>query len=181
MKPLSSFAAVLSTFVLVLAGGAWFFVLPGFTAYEKDRFTIAHFGEDSAGNTVDNTARQALIDSVTAQASELLPPENNEYDLSVQIEALCKANGVTITALSVTPQASAPDATGLPSVTVSLGIQGQYAAVQNTVTGLTTLSRLVNINQVVVNNETAGKNVTLPAGTISAQVGASAYYLAAVK
>jgi len=175
--------AVVSIFLAVFLVGYWFLVLPQF----RQLGTVLSTADQGVTKTTlivsqqEKTERQAKIDELQSQAETLLPTSDKQYDLSVQLEASAKDNGVTITDLSLSAassglqqtaagQAAAASANGLTKVTIAMTVSGTYEAVQKWVIAMNSLDRLIQIDQLTITSS-GGE------GKTTAQVNAAAYYV----
>ncbi len=173
---------VTSAFTLTFIVGVWVVILPAFATVTLKLHTL-----DSLTSTSTKPVVKATPTPTVTQNSDLvlalLPRDDHQYDLSVQVEALCRQNNVQILTLgfsgggdplpTTAPVAGTAPATStaVKKLSLSLSISGTYAAIQQTVVGLTALNRFIQVDTLAI-TEPSGKGTVL-----SADITASAYYL----
>lgn len=196
----------LALFLLVF----WLLTVPQLRSLREQQFNLQKQAQAAVSEGSGEEAKSINTQSVNRTrdlARVLLPVEEYQYDLSVQIEGLCKSLGVNLTALNInitpTPSgrtgsasgtAATPAASGigtLKKVTFSLSVVASYEDVQRLVQGLTTLNRLVQIDQINLSQATTatptpgsssgGAAVAASSGILNAQITAFAFYLPAIK
>ena len=166
---------------LIFLGGYWFLLMPQVRLLAALQESL----DASNGSTTSSTQKkteETRINTLKAKANQLLPVNDNEFDLSVQVEALAKKTGLSLTSFkladnsaSTIPQTSTAGAavTGLSAdvkkITINVSVAGSYKAIQQFVTGFTSLERIIQIDQVTITSDTS-KNLT-------AQIVGFAYYL----
>ena len=188
---ISSPALAIFLFCLVVTGGFWVLVLPRMKEVTGERQQL-----DRQVSQVGSSAQSAKAPaSLLAQKQEterlamvLLPTVDNQYDLSIQIEALAKGLGLSLTSLAITPADSGTASGGTPTTTaagtsaaqksdplkklaVTVTVPGTYTDIQRFVTALGTIDRFLAVNQVTVTPTGTGNQVV-------GQITASAYYMA---
>lgn len=200
MKNLSLASKVLLAFTIPLGLVYYFLVIPQIRATAQGLVDVDALRQTStsASSTKQRDDFKQKVAAVQTQANLLLPPTDQQYDLSVQVESLAKSKNLTISGLSVnaaqptnlqktTPAANdttsegpstitaadAPLSTAAVKVTVSVGVTGTYANIEQFIAGLPALDRFVQIDQVTITNQAAGQ--------LGAQLTAFAYYLPASK
>lgn len=189
MKRLSLTAGVLLAFTVPLVLTSQFLVLPQVQATSEALAQVDAL-QNSNGQlspSKQKTAYQQQLEATKKQALTLLPSEDEPYALSVQVEALAKGIGVTLTALTVssgagntlpktTPAdgaAAAPAASTAQKVTISTSVSGSYKLIQDFIAGLTALDRYIQIDQATL--------ALVATDQLTATIVAYAYYLPAAK
>jgi Tfp pilus assembly protein PilO len=191
MKGLRTTAKIFLVFTIVFAAAYQFLVLPQVKA------TSVALGEledlrmqQSAGLSAKQRTELLQEAQVTREeALRLMPATDEQYDLSVQVEALAQESGVSITTLALhaaapttlnptTPPAEgegptaatspAQPASGVLKVLVSVSVTGSYTNVQTFVSELPSIGRFLQIDQLVLN---------VKDGQVAAQVVANAFYM----
>lgn len=191
MKPMSLGGKLILAFVLPLGLAYYLLVLP------QVRATASLLGELDARQDRNQQiksgkqkeAYQQQAADLRTKTLALLPATDEQYDLSVQVEALAKAHDLAIGSLTINAavptdlqKTTTPTDTGdgssapaqsltssLLKVTVTTAVTGSYENVQEFIGGITALGRFMQIDQAIV-SVTADKTVNL-------QVTAFAYYL----
>jgi hypothetical protein len=199
MNRLSPTILAASLFGAVFLIGLWLLVIPQF---KEMGVTFGALDKMQQPTTVTKTksatrsAQEQQILDLKTQAQTLLPSSDQQYDLSVQIEALSRSVGVSLTGLSLnasqsalpttapaqddsistkaTPTPTAAAATPKPAsagkkVTATITVTGSYANIERFIIGLTSLGRYISIDQTSVTNAANG--------AVTAQVTAFGYYL----
>lgn len=180
------FATVVTLVFLVLY---WVLILPQFRELAGTEKELEQFATGttslSQGSTAAQQKRKQTIADLQAQTNLLLPVTDQQYDLSVQIEAAARNAGVSITSLTVNtveldiPKTSAADgsstaapaATAFKKLTFSMSAAGSYGTVKQWIQNLTSMDRFVQLDQVSVTS-------TVPTDDqVSGQVTGFAYYL----
>jgi Tfp pilus assembly protein PilO len=200
-RALSTTNKGLLAFTLPFAVVLWALVVPEVhrTAVLTSTVDALRQTTTSQGSAKQKETYKAKVTETRTKANLLLPSTDEQYDLSVQVEALARSSGVTLTGLAVSaaaatstlpkttpakddvvtssptpaPKEAAPAAVVPLKVTVNLAITGSYAQVQEVVKGLTRLDRLTQIDQLSVTSGTGG--------SVSASITAISYYLPATK
>lgn len=184
MKKIPTFAAAFAVLAITFSLGVWFFVLPVLRTIHDT------LGEMDAKNQVKAAPRaqqkQNALDLEQRElVMKLVPAEDEQYDIRIQIEALARTAGVTLSIVDVgsgstvpagppTSQAQAEAQGSTPSLkTIPLNITatGSYMAAQQFVVGLTRLERFIQVDEV---NMTSSSNA---GDKVSAQIKATTYYL----
>lgn len=198
MKKISSSAYFVITFLFVFLLGYWLLVMP--LAKEAGQ-KITKLNNQGSFTTSQSSTKESSTQTsatVSQQTRELalllLPKENKQYDLAVQIEGLAKSMGLSLTSMVMSDKApdlgattsTADNSTSTSSstsgtstsngavsnnaqkLTVTLGLNASYAKVQAFVKEVCRLNRMVEINQV---------SVTGPSDKVAAQIILSAFYL----
>jgi hypothetical protein len=103
MKTMSLTAKIILAFTLPLAVVYYFLVIPQISATSQ---ALADIEVLRGGSSLATTAKQketfkANITALRAEAKQLLPATDQQYDLSVQVENLAKANSLTITSRQI--------------------------------------------------------------------------------
>ena len=165
LKP-SPVVLFFSVSVSIFLVGFWFLLLPLLHQWGETQANL-DMAQKSPLSSVVKTSSKALEDqqALQQQVSILLPKSDAQYDLSVQVEALSKSLGVSLTSLSLTKD---EPKSGQKKVVITLGASGSYLAVQQFIQALTSLDRFVQVDQFSITNGTVG-NVVL-------QLSAFAYY-----
>ncbi|MEZ0286979.1 MAG: type 4a pilus biogenesis protein PilO [Candidatus Paceibacterota bacterium] len=200
MRSMTLSSKMLLCFVLPLAVGYHFLALPQMKKTAEARASVKELRQSTAAVSSAKQREEYRAKAVQVQekALGLMPVSDDQYDLSVQVEALAKANNLTIGGLTInaaaatvlpkttppkddvpttTTAAATPVATAAPSssgplkVQVTASVVGGYADTKKFVTGLTTLERFVQVDQVSI---TAAAD-----GRLTTSIVASAYYLPA--
>lgn len=181
ISPLSLFVSVAT---LIFLGGFWYAIMPQLKNL-GELYSEQEVLQEDPIVTALSIRRKVTENNLTEtkkQAELLLPAEDNQYDLSVQIEGLAKRLGLPLTGLILTQtestQGQAQTTGGPPPVasiaadkiTITIGVSGEYATVQQFVSSLPTLERFIQIDQVTLSK--AGEDAAT-----SAQITAFAYYL----
>lgn len=204
MLKFSPFTIALVLASLVFTAGSWFGVIPqlkewGRAQAQHDQLLAQPLAK------VSNTHKDTVTAEATKQIVEaLLPANDNQYDLSVQIEALSKQVGLTLSNLVVTstpPPAVAPKTTAtkvadpttgvLRTVSVNVSGKGTYLQVQSFLKQLTALDRFIQLNQVSLasaassdtskTTDTASTTSVTSSDQVILQVSGVAYYLPSTK
>lgn len=193
---------------LIILAGFWLAVLPQMRSFADLQKQYSALGMQDVGQ--ETTTTKPKIDQVKLQAlqnsiSILLPASDGQYDFAIQLDALSKSMGITLTSVSITnpsavgatttsgiPKTStsvaAPDVTanqGIKKLTFVLGLTAKYGDVQRFMQGLLSLNRFVQIDQITLTAVT----VTVPASSgnpasssvsdqLTAQIGGYAAYSA---
>ena len=159
----------------VFSGGVWWLIIPKLQELALVRAQINQLHQTSL---VSKTGSKSLVVSKIAQRQQvlqLLPVDDQQYDLAVELEGLSRDVGVSLTGLSMSaiagvaaagtkPAATAAAAVTAPKMlTITLGVSGNYAAVRAFVNGLPTLSRFILITQLTLTGA--------PVGAASAKLG----------
>jgi Tfp pilus assembly protein PilO len=200
MKELSLVSKILLAFILPLAIGFYFLILPQMkeTAQLNSDITALRDSTTAVATAKEREEFKRQVEAVREAAMALMPASSEQYDISLQVEDLAKSKGLTITTLSVNaaqattiPKTTAPkddvSSSGVvetaqaapvaPSslkVTITLGVTGTYDQVKDLVSELPTLDRFIQIDQVQI-GRSAGSDI------LATQVTAIAYYLPLVK
>ncbi len=179
---------ILLAFSLPLALAYFFLVIPQIKATSQalaDVDSLRQSGGITGGSQKQRTDYLTQLSEVRTNALTLIPTTDNQYDLSVQVEALAKEKKLTISGLTVSAvvptnlQSTTPvegtttAGAGLLKVTVTVSVTGTYANIQSFVASLPALDRFIQIDQITITSGTDGLT--------NAQLTAFAYYLPAVK
>lgn len=189
MKKISNSAYFVITFLLVFLLGYWLLVMPQAKIVGEKFTKLNNKGSAAASEQkVASSSAQSGGSQVSAETRELalllLPKDNKQYDLAVQIEGLAKSMGLSLTSMvmsdkapdlgpntstAATPVAGASTSSGgAQKLTVVLGVNSTYAKVQGFVKEVCRLNRMVEINQV---------SITGPSDNVTAQITLSAFFL----
>lgn len=199
MPKISPLIILVTTTNVLFLIGFWFLIMPQLHALGLVQAEQDALRDQSSNSTVGSRqkASQAALAQTKALAQVLLPAEDMQYDLSVQLEGLTKQLGLPLTSLGISAvdptaplpkTATAPAVAGLTAnkVTITLSTSGPYKKVQEFVSALPTINRLILIDQLVVT--VAGQAVapgSAPAANtsvsgsdlVSVQITAFAYFL----
>lgn len=197
MNRLSPAILILGTFFLALIGGFWGAVMPQIRKASGEEARIRSLTAQKSGLERDAAKRRAAeerVREVQDLAVNLLPAEDKQFDLAVQVEATAKTSGVILTSLALNPndtgqktsattakEAAAQKELGaLKRVSLSLTVSGSYENIQAFAKNLVRLERFVQIDQ--LNLSAASVSTSTPGtaptgGQLSAQITAFAYYL----
>lgn len=197
MPKLSSLAVFTTAATVLFGVGSWFLVQPQLTELSSLRtqqevlqdepiVTALSIRKNIQANNLEKT--QELV-------NVLLPNEDNQYDLSVQIEGLADQLSLPLTGLvmnaeakSGIPKSTAKQAGAIPTiaakkVTLNIGVTGEYTRVQQFINSLPTLNRFIQIGEVVLTSGSADTTKkddtteTAPGSAVNAQITAFAYYI----
>lgn len=198
MKDLTLSSKILLAFTIPLGLIYYFLVIPQVRATSQalsDVDSLRQSTSAEASAKQREEFKQKLAEMQT-DAAKLMPATDEQYDLSVQVEALAKSKNLTINGLNV----NAAQPTGLPKtttsdvptsqadqtiraadvastsalkVTVTVSVTGGYNDIEHFVAGLPALDRFVQIDQISVSIASATQ--------LTAQVTAFAYYLPATQ
>lgn len=175
----------------VFSGGVWWLIIPKLQELALVRAQVNQLHQTAL---VSKTSPKGLVVSKIAQRQQvvqLLPVDDQQYDLAVELEGLSRDVGVSLTGLSMSaitglaatvtkPVATATAAVTAPKMlTITLGVSGNYAAVRAFVNGLPTLSRFILITQLTLTGSPAGAASTKLGitDTVTASLTATAPYL----
>lgn len=199
-QPVSLLAIVFLVFIV----GYWFFALPLFRSLGASLNELAIDNVPVASTKTGAAAERAKqISELKDSVEKLIPSEDKQYDLAVQVENVAKNSGVGLTAFSLNPivadvpkatvaateddegnKASAPAATAAPApttrqVSIALTIAGTYGNIQNFINQLTSIDRFIQITQINVASSQSSSAGTTGALTdqVTATIAAQAYYL----
>ncbi len=190
MKKIAPAVVVIFVFCVVFAGGFFGLVYPSIKPIGRKLSKLAAYSQQST-KAVAPSSRSAELEAQRQQLelekdkiSKLLPDESNVYDLSIQIEALAKSTGVTMTSVSLLPAAEttvaktksttaiatvqAPPA-GTATSTIAVSLSGSYDALRSFLDGITQLERYIEVVDVSFASGTSGVSMTLSAVAFSAQ------------
>jgi hypothetical protein len=190
---------VVATFTAVIVAGFWAFVIPEvkllndihLKAEDGLKLEASHLTSVRPTPTPNLAAQKNTRDQVLA----LIPPTDDQYVFTGQVEALSKNMGIALTSFNIaaaapsaTPAATkgtgedaapgaktpSPVASAVPAVTLKklsfiLSFSSSYQDAQRFVSALPTLDRYVQVGQVVMTSNTGDQ--------VATQVTASAYYL----
>ncbi|MBU6389395.1 hypothetical protein KGQ71_02660 [Patescibacteria group bacterium] len=172
----------IATFSLIFIVGFWVIILPELQSLVMAQNTLTQVENQPVVSTVAKVTRdqQKTADAVKAVQSEaetLLPASDNQYDLSVQLDSLSKNLGIPLTGLSITggtgliasSSATSGTAASLQKLTLTLSFTTSYDNLKKFLTGLTSIDRYIQINQITVTSSGGGQ--------VSCQVSAFAYYM----
>ncbi len=173
-----------------------FFGVAGFQKFPDQIYDVEVLRAELGSIRVSTTSETfiAQVADLKRQAEVLLPAKSRPEDLLLQVEALARASGVTIETLSVAtvpadvdelPEVeAAPVATGavsadgtrvvqqappvaLQKLSLSVSATGSYGRLQVFTQGLTSLERIVEIDQLsLTNSEEGGLQLAITAGAL---------------
>lgn len=190
MKKIAPAVVVIFVFCVVFAGGFFGLVYPSIKPIGKKLAKLSAYSQQSAKATVPSSrtaeieAQRQLLELEKGKISKLLPDESNVYDLSIQIEALAKSTGVTITSVSLLPAAETSVAKtksttatatvqapppGTATSSISVGLAGNYDALRSFLDGITQLERYIEVVDVSFSTGTSGVSMVLSAVAYSIQ------------
>lgn len=173
-----------------------FFGVAGFQKFPDQIYDVEVLRAELGGIRVNTSSETfiAQVSSLKQQAEVLLPAKARAEDLYLQVEALAQGSGVTIQALSVATVPAdvdelpaveeAPASTGevsadgtkvvkqaapiaLQKLSLSVAATGSYGQLQVFTQGITSLERIVEIDQLSLsNNEEGGLQLAITAGAL---------------
>lgn len=173
MKNLSPFAVTIVAATLTFLMGFWLLAMPSVKEFGQSQADLEATREAIAPVVKQKEAADKLAES-QALSEALLPREGDQYDLSVQIEALSKQLNVPLEAMNVTqPDAAAKSgaAAGPQKLAINVSVKAPYDKVQEFVSGLLSMSRFVQIDQVALASDPENDQ------SLNAQITAYAFYL----
>lgn len=160
--------------------GHWFLVLPKFrelgTALNQLNIQEEHL---SAGPDADERAERLLaVTELSDTVRSLVPPTDQQSDVSVQIEAAANQSGASLMSLVLnTGTLNIPNTStategvqGVEKLAITATVSGSYEQIRGFVDTLTSLERLILIDQLSVSaSEEGGSQLT-------AEILANAFY-----
>lgn len=168
---------------LLFAGGVWWLILPQLSTLTASRALLIQPEAATAG-LKQSSGSELSKANLHQQVLQLMPADDDQYDLAVEVEGLSRSAGVSLTGLSMLSAVAAasgatgkaaPVASGPKQLNLTLGVAGSYGAVQAFVSGLPTLSRFVSITQLTMTGGGQTKNVQ--GDSVTASLTATAPYL----
>lgn len=160
-------------FVVLFLLGYWILLVPKLDALAHQTAILEaqkQVSTDSSSSSTKMSAQAQANANTILLATELIPSESRIYDLTVQLEAMARNSGTTLTNLNVssaatsttsqkttsstaTQAATAADpilsaTTGLTQVTINLSASGSYTALKGLVDSVTKLKRYIVIQGV---------------------------------
>jgi len=198
MVKISPTVLVIVTFCSIFLVGFWVLLLPQLEELNRSQAILAQYQKEGVSKVtrvnLQQKDNQEKIKQVQEIASTLLPPSDNQYDLSVQLEGLSKNLGIPWQGLSLTgvdntvsanstpttslskgsaagvgPLDSKTAAASLKKVTIALNVTVNYNDLQRLLVGLVSINRMIQIDQLTVNSGGSDQ--------LSVQISAFAYYL----
>lgn len=178
---------MVSTYIILVVIGIWALVIPEVKSVMEVKGQVVALQNQT--NSASKSAKPKDVVSMkdVDLADLLVPAQDMQYDLSVQVDGLTRNMGIPLSSLSITgatvtagTKTSAAntvavnDATsGWSKLTISLTTSSSYANIQNLLNGMVGLNRLIRIDQVSLTQAggTAGS-----VDNLSAQISAFAYY-----
>lgn len=188
MRKIAPSVVIIFTFCLIFAAGFFGLVYPSLTPIGAKLTKLNEYRESTLATSATDArsgelaAQRTALEKETKKIDKLLPDETNLYDLSIQIEALTKVTGVTLTSISLTPATepgipqtkSVEATTGLQTAptgtlrsSVSLGVAGGYSNLQQFLDGLTKLERFVEVLDIIVSTNQSGTTMAINAAAYS--------------
>lgn len=197
MKKISAVALVVFSFALVFTAGFFGLLYPRFQEFGRLDTTLAAYTDSvtpsKAGDSKQLAVKKAELANSAEKVNRLLPNESSLYDLSIQLEALVKAEGVTLSNVTLTPSASdsgqavttSEQATGAdvsikaPKSTekalISMTMSGTYGQLQSFIDGMTSLDRYIEITELTFTKAAVTDTV------LALQITANTYYMSKAK
>lgn len=188
---LNSFTLVVLVMLGIFLILYWVFVIPEFRDLAGQQQQLEQLlGSTSAitkqSSSSAQDARKRALAELKTEAEGLLPLTDQQYDLSVQLEAAAKGAGLAISALTVNAPdlgiplttagaAAAANTSNVPRVGFTMGVSGTYSQVRHWVTNLVSFDRFVQLDQVAVTSKATNDDPD----QVIAQVTGFAYYLPA--
>jgi len=176
---------VASIFTVIFAIGVWFVIAPVISQITTARQQLdAITASTQKTSTAQDKAATTISDVTRQEVNDLLPADAQQYDLSVQIAALCKQLGVTVTTIGFgatgvgTTGSVAPSAAGASTLSVTLTAIGTYSQLQQLTQSLTSVDRFLQVTAITITGSqgSGGKAISTQA-PLTAQISALAYYL----
>ncbi|MCC2631993.1 MAG: hypothetical protein K0S20_692 [Patescibacteria group bacterium] len=199
MTKIHPFVIAVTVADLLFAGLFYVFILPQVSTLGKlqaERDAASTSSSYSAQSISRQKADYEKLKTAKETVAYLLPSGDNQYDLSVQVDALSKQVGVGLASFSVsldTKPATAQTTSGavastaaatssLKKVTMNIGVTGSYDQVKSFVKGLSTLERFIQIDQVLFSlaakpTGTLDQASLTSGDQVSGQITAVAFYL----
>jgi Tfp pilus assembly protein PilO len=184
VKKIAPAVIVVFIFCLIFAAGFFGLVYPSLQPIGRKLTKLATYNQQqlsvgaSSSRAAEVVTQRELLEKEQSKISKLLPNQTNLYDLSIQIEALTKNTGVTLTAISLVPAAdtsvpatksSAATAgvltapSGTAKSTLGLTLAGSYTSLRSFLDGLTQLERYIEVQDVSFTSGTSGITMTVNA------------------
>jgi hypothetical protein len=168
-----------ATFCLIFGLGMIFLVNPQLSQITASQQKINDLSASiSASRTVTAPKPSDAVVAKYQEVTDLLPMSDQEYDLAVQVEALTKSLGLPLSSLNMSlgqagtaTSAGAAVPASLSGVNIAMTTKGSYPAVEQLVSGLSTLNRYIQVSQVLVNTLVGDST------QVTAQIVAVAYFM----
>ena len=192
-KRLSTLAIITLSLTISFLAVYWGMVIPEMRSWDADSKQAAQQAQAHVTTAPAATLASQDVDPASAtEAAILLPPDTQQYDVAIQIEALVHSLGVGLTSLGLgTPatvgvptaastsaaHATIPATSSASRLPITLAVTGSYASIQQVVGGLAQLNRAISVDQVSLSSVSGGTGKTTGEAQLSAQLALSAYYL----
>jgi len=177
MNRVSSFRIFLFLFCLLAAIGAWFLIVPQagrLALVQSEAQAVRTEASEPAPASAAASRQQAFL-ADAAQAQELLPAADGQYDLVTLVESAVRSAGLPLNGLSVVSNSSPSDPptgslAGLGQLDLAISTEGSYQDIEKVIDRLGQLGRYLSVSAVSLSGSGTDAQLT-------AQITASAYYL----
>jgi Tfp pilus assembly protein PilO len=171
MPKISVSVILISIFSLTVGTGIYFLVLPQIKELSDLHTQTVSLNQQSNANNISSIS--PALQAQENNLLQLLPTDSNQYDLTIQIEALSAQQNIQLTALSVgttagtVPASSGAASTGsggagtalaVSNIPFSMNFTTNYQNVQQYIQGLLSLGRFLHVQQVLLTKASANPN-----------------------